>query len=90
MQINGLTSLHGAQALSGPHSNSRTNSASAPTSTYSTQDELQISDAGARLSETSDIRSARLASIKAAIADGSYDSSEKLSIALDRMLNEIG
>ena len=38
----------------------------------------------------SDIRFDRVAAIKAAIADGSYETPEKLDIALDRLLDRLG
>jgi negative regulator of flagellin synthesis FlgM len=39
---------------------------------------------------TSDIRFDRVAAIKAAIADGSYETPDKLDIALDRLLDRLG
>ena len=39
---------------------------------------------------TSDIRFDRVAAIKAAIADGSYETPDKLDIALDRLLARLG
>ena len=89
MQIHGLSNVHGAQALNGPHA-TRPSGGAATSGTFSTSDELQISDAAARLSETSDIRAAKVAQIRAAIADGTYETSEKLGKALDRMLDEFG
>ena len=59
----------------------------------SIQDEVQISDA-ARLVEqakqSSDIRHERVAAIREQIAQGTYDTPEKLDVALDRLLDEIG
>ncbi len=39
---------------------------------------------------TADIRFDRVNAIKAAIADGSYDTADKLDIALDRLLDRLG
>jgi negative regulator of flagellin synthesis FlgM len=38
----------------------------------------------------SDIRMDKVAAIKAAIADGSYETPEKLDAALDRLLDRLG
>jgi negative regulator of flagellin synthesis FlgM len=39
---------------------------------------------------TADIRFDRVNAIRAAIADGSYDTDDKLDIALDRLLDRLG
>ena len=57
-----------------------------------TTDELQLSPAAqmaGKLSEIPDIRWERVNQIKAAIADGTYMTDEKMSVALDRLLDEI-
>jgi flagellar biosynthesis anti-sigma factor FlgM len=57
------------------------------------QDELEISSAGKmldRLSETPEVRAERLAQIKEAIENGTYDTDEKLEAALSRMFNSLG
>jgi negative regulator of flagellin synthesis FlgM len=63
------------------------------TSPGTIQDELQISDA-ARLIEqvkqAPDIRQDRVDAIRQQIAAGTYETPEKLEIALDRLLDEIG
>jgi anti-sigma28 factor (negative regulator of flagellin synthesis) len=41
-------------------------------------------------SADADIRLDRVAAIRAAIADGSYDTADKLDIALDRLLDRLG
>ena len=56
-------------------------------------DEVEISSAGKmldNLSRVSNLREERLAQIKAAIADGSYETSEKLETALNRLLEKHG
>ena len=55
-------------------------------------DEVNISPEAQMLNEmagSQDMRAERLDQIKAAIADGTYETQEKLNIALDRLLNEI-
>ena len=56
------------------------------------KDELEISTAGKmldRLSESPDVRAERLAQIKKAIDNGSYDSDEKLEAALSKMFDSL-
>ncbi len=56
------------------------------------QDEVEISAAGrtlGELSQSSEIRQERLAQIKAAIDDGTYESQEKFEIAMSRLLDRI-
>jgi negative regulator of flagellin synthesis FlgM len=63
------------------------------TSSEPIQDEVHISDE-ARLVEqvkqAPDIRQDRVDAIRAQIAAGTYETPEKLDIALDRLLDEIG
>lgn len=91
MQINGPAHVHGPQAINAPH---RLQPAKGPAQTGRTQeaDQLDISpeaDMVSRARELPDVRADRVAEIKAAIADGTYDTAEKLDIALDRLLDEI-
>jgi negative regulator of flagellin synthesis FlgM len=93
MPIYGPAQLHGAQGLQAPHTN-RINPPSTPAvSTHiDTTDELQLSPAAqmaGKLSEIPDIRWERVNQIKAAIADGTYMTDEKMGVALDRLLDEI-
>ena len=57
------------------------------------RDELEISSAGKmldRLSESPEVRAERLAQIKEAIENGTYDTDEKLEAALSRMFDSLG
>lgn len=57
------------------------------------RDELSISSAGKmldQLSQNSDVRAERIAQIKEAIANGTYDTDEKLEAALSRMFDALG
>jgi anti-sigma28 factor (negative regulator of flagellin synthesis) len=47
-------------------------------------------DAVKAADSTADIRFDRVNAIKAAIADGSYETADKLDIALDRLLDRVG
>jgi negative regulator of flagellin synthesis FlgM len=92
MQVHGLNQLHGPQAISAPHV-SRTPATSPQLESAPIRDELQISDA-ARLMEqvqqAPDIRQDKVAAIRAQIANGTYETADKLDIAVSRLLDEIG
>jgi negative regulator of flagellin synthesis FlgM len=92
MQIYGPAHLHGAQPLNAPHS-SRISGPAQSNSSAPIQDEVTISDA-ARLAEQArempEIRQDLVARIRAQIADGTYETSDKLNVAMERLLDEIG
>jgi len=57
------------------------------------KDELSISSAAQFVAQTQqlpDIRQDKVAQIRAALADGTYETADKLGVALDRLLDEIG
>tara|TARA_R110002095_G_scaffold133223_7_gene115647 strand:- start:2956 stop:3402 length:447 start_codon:yes stop_codon:yes gene_type:complete len=97
MDVNGTSSISGSQPIN--HINKQmspthTNNKEAPTSKpiSSPQDELEISSAGRMLDEmtnNSEMRAERLAQIKAAIDDGTYETDEKLNAALSRLFGQI-
>jgi negative regulator of flagellin synthesis FlgM len=92
MQIYGPTHLHGAQPLSSPHG-VRHSQPAARTESTSMSDSVEISDAGRlaeQMSQIPDIRQDRVNSIRAQIAAGTYETDAKMSVALDRLLDEIG
>jgi negative regulator of flagellin synthesis FlgM len=92
MQIYGPAHLHGAQSVGAPHT-SRLSQAQAPAQSGSIQDELQISDAGRlvdQVREVPDIRQDVVSRIRAQIAAGTYETPEKMDVALGRLLDEIG
>ena len=91
MQIYGSSQIHGAQNIHSPHS---TRSVAPPSTTgaASIGDRLDISEAGqiaGRLADVPEIRAERVQELRSAILDGSYESDDKLSTALDRLLDEI-
>jgi negative regulator of flagellin synthesis FlgM len=92
MQIYGVSQLHGAQSLSGPHG-ARLNPSQTVSRSASSGDELQLSEAGqlaSRLAEIPEIRADRVQTLREAIASGTYETEAKMSAALDRLLDEIG
>jgi negative regulator of flagellin synthesis FlgM len=91
MHVYGATQVHGPQALSAPHLN-RVSPSYTPSSAVQT-DEVQISSVGqllGRLADMPEIRANRVAELRAAILEGNYESDDKLSLALDSLLDEIG
>ena len=92
MHIYGPTQLHGPQSIGAPHA-SRESGRTPPPGSSPISDELEISDA-ARLTDQvgqiPDVRQGRVDAIRAKIADGTYETEEKLDIALERLLDEIG
>ena len=92
MQIYGPAHVHGPQAISAPHRNYASES-TAPAGRPAAVDELDISHEAAfvsRAKELPDVRADRVASIRAQIAAGTYETDEKLKVALARLFDEIG
>lgn len=92
MHVYGSARLHGAQPVGAPHT-SRLSQPPAPKQPGSIQDELQISDAGQlvdQVRQLPEIRQDRVDQIRAEIAQGTYETDEKLDVALSRLLDEIG
>jgi negative regulator of flagellin synthesis FlgM len=88
MKIQGVNFVHTPQNMSGPH---RVGTPSTANS-LGEVDHLDISptaDLASRALEAPAVRGDRVAQIRSAIEAGSYDTDEKLSLALDRLLDEI-
>ncbi len=91
MHVYGISGVHGAQGLQGPH---RTAAAQQPAAPGASQpvDQLEISAEArqaAQARNSGEIRQDRVAAIREAIANGTYETEAKLSAALDRLLDEI-
>jgi negative regulator of flagellin synthesis FlgM len=91
MYFYGTTHIHAAQPLSAPH---RTAAAQSVGANYraSGVDQLDISPEADLISQVHDlpeVRADRVAQIKAQIQNGSYDTADKLDMALSRLLDEI-
>ena len=92
MQIHGPVHVHGPHAINAPH-HARSAQAPQTANRSSGVDQVDISreaDLVSRVKEIPEIRAERVAEIKAAIQSGQYETPEKLDIALDRLLDEIG
>ena len=96
MQINGPAHIHGSQPVRGPQK------IDGPSATQSAgdvneaalheADQLDISpeaDLVSRVQELPDVRAERIESIRQQIEAGTYDTDEKLEIALGRMFDEL-
>ncbi|QDU99154.1 flagellar biosynthesis anti-sigma factor FlgM [Lignipirellula cremea] len=92
MQINGISHIHAAQAINQPHRAGAAQNAGAPASSRGV-DQLDLSPAASFISqvrEVPDIRQDRVDSIRAAIANGDYETDDKIDMALENLLAEIG
>ena len=101
MHIYGPVHLHSASPINAPHISRPSKPETPDNSSAPIQDELQISDAGRRMEEIREVyvdqvrempevRQDRVARIRAQIANGTYETPEKLDIAISRLLDEIG
>jgi negative regulator of flagellin synthesis FlgM len=92
MDVRGIGSVPGASPIRPAASPSVTPNAGVAKPQFP-RDELQLSSAGKmldQLSQSPDIRQERLAQIKAAIENGTYDTDEKLEAALSKMFDSMG
>ena len=96
MHIYGPTQLHGPQNINAPHAN-RTSKPEVANPAAPISDELQISPAAQeaahlveQVKQVPDIRQDRVSEIQAQIAAGTYETDEKIQIAVERLLDEIG
>jgi negative regulator of flagellin synthesis FlgM len=92
MHINGPIHVHGPQPINPPH-RTHAQPPSAPAAPAGGADQVDISaeaDMISRTRELPSIRADRVAQIRAQIEAGTYETAEKLSGAVDRLLDEIG
>jgi hypothetical protein len=91
MEVRGLSSAIPMSPVSRPETTTGP-AQFVPAGPVSPKDELEISAVGKLLddaSRTPGIREQRLADIKAAIEAGTYDTPEKLELALNRMVDQL-
>jgi negative regulator of flagellin synthesis FlgM len=92
MHVYGPAHLHGPQSINAPHGAQRPQASPPAANTQAASDQLEISDSGriaAQLADIPDVRQDKIDSARAAIANGAYETPEKLDIALDRLLDEL-
>jgi len=92
MHIYGPSQLHGPQSVGAPHGAKATQPMARPEATQ-IADEVDISEA-ARLVEQvqqmPEMREGRVEAVRQQIAEGTYETSDKLNVAVERLLDEIG
>ena len=92
MQIFGPTRVHGPQPINPPHRTQPTEAA-AQNQNVSGADQVDISHEAellSRIHDVPDMRHERIAEIRAQIEAGVYETGDKMDIAVDRLLDEIG
>ncbi len=93
MQIHGLSHVHGAHGLKGPHQNRGAAPSQAAEAQPASGDQLEISpaaEAAIHAADKGDLRADLVARVRNEIATGTYETPEKLDVALDRLIDEIG
>jgi negative regulator of flagellin synthesis FlgM len=91
MQIHSATHVHGAHAINTPHA-PQVHSSQHPLGAGAAIDTVDISDTGRVLemaAQLPEIRSDRVEQLRAQISQGAYETSDKLDLALERLLDEI-
>jgi negative regulator of flagellin synthesis FlgM len=91
MYVYGTQQLHAAQSLSSPHRAAQAQGAASANRAWGT-DEVSISpeaDLVSQVHQMADIRTDKVAEIRAQIANGTYETDDKLNVALDRLLDEL-
>ena len=89
MHIYGASQLHGPQSLQGPH----WNRPAAPTQAAQAADQVDISaaaEAAVDAADGGDFRADLVARIRSEIAAGTYETPQKLAIAMDQLVDEMG
>lgn len=95
MQIYGPAHVHGAQPINQPHARMNKPQAT-PESSGPIRDELQLSAEAQKIGEATsldhsgEVRMDKVNDIRQQIADGTYETEEKLEAALDRFIDMLG
>jgi len=92
MHIYGPSQLHGPQPIAAPHSLHPAQPTARPEPSQIV-DQIDISEAAQlveQVRQLPDIREDRVEAVRQQIAAGTYDTSDKLDAAIERLLDEIG
>ena len=92
MNISGVSSTHGSASVNSVQGVEATEATSKTQSEGLTEvrDNVSLSVDAVQAAETvGDVRLDRVNSIRAAIADGTYETPEKLDVAIDRLLDRL-
>lgn len=91
MDIHGIHHLNGPQSVQGPGQLRATDGPELPESLQGA-DQLELSSAADSIQQTNGmdaVQSARVAQIRAEIAAGTYETPEKLELAVGRLFDEL-
>ena len=92
MHIYGPSQLHGSQSIGAPHG-VRAPQPTARPEAAQIADEVDISEAARfaeQIQQMPDIREDRVEAVRLQIAEGTYETSDRLNAAIERLLDEIG
>jgi len=93
MHVHGPAHLHGIHGVVAPQGAGPARGPEGPVSPGAPRDELSLSDVGPFVEMARglpEIREERVAELRAALAEGTYDVESKLDLAISRLLDEIG
>lgn len=91
MQINGPSHAHGPQPINPSHA-SGNSQPTGPAQEVNAPDEVSISreaDLLSRIGDLPEVRQERVDQIRTEIANGTYETQEKLDLAIARLLDEV-
>lgn len=92
MHIYGPSQLHGSQSIGAPHGIRQAQPMARPEAPQ-IADEVDISEAAQfaeQIQQMPDIREDRVEAVRLQIAEGTYETSDRLNAAIERLLDEIG
>ena len=92
MHIYGPSQLHGPQSITAPHGARPAQPMSRPKAAQ-IADEVDISEAAQmaeQIQQMPEMREDRVEAVRQQIAAGTYETSDKLNAAVERLLDEIG
>jgi len=92
MHIYGPSQLHGSQSIGAAHGVRASQPTAKPEAAQIT-DEVDISEAARfaeQIQQTPGIRQDRVEAVRLQIAEGTYETSQRLNAAIERLLDEIG
>jgi negative regulator of flagellin synthesis FlgM len=92
MQIQGTTRIHSPQSINAPHFTGKT-AGTGSTGAAGKADRVEISaaaNAALAATESGRVRTDLVNLIRGQIAAGTYDTPEKMDVAMERMLDQMG
>lgn len=89
MHIYGPSQLHRPQSIGSSHGVGESQATSRPQAAQIT-DEVDISEAAQMAEQIQQMPEDRIAAVRQQIAEGTYETNERLNAAVERLLDEIG